>query len=121
MTLSLRGCQTCRKRRVKCDATQTGQSCLRCLKASRECVWDPNDQAGLHFKNENAFAQGNRRRPKRTQINEQIVQRPVEPPQWNSLSTPIDSQALTYFAGYFVFRPDSLPDMGNEYSTFVLP
>lgn len=121
MTQSLRGCQTCRKRRVKCDASQTGETCPRCMKASRVCKWDPNDQAGLHFKNENAFAQGERRRPKKSTFSQSSAFDSMNSPLRQSLSTPIDGQALTYFAGYFVFRPDSLPDMGYEWQTYVLP
>ena len=120
MVVSIRGCQTCRKRRVKCDATRSGERCARCEKAARTCIWDPNDLEELHFKDENAFAQGMRRRPKKVSDKEVVTQQPIEPSASRALSQPIDGQALSYFVANFVFRPDDLPDIAHEYSTYVL-
>ncbi|KAF2836631.1 hypothetical protein M501DRAFT_1018970 [Patellaria atrata CBS 101060] len=114
-------CQTCKKRRIKCDTLKP--SCGRCCKAGRVCVWNPNDAEGVHFKNENAFAQGQRRRPRlgRETIPKVVAfTNPSVSTIPSPLSLPLETHALHYWARNFAFRLEELPDIGHEYSSYVL-
>lgn len=119
MTLSARACKTCRARRIKCDAIRP--ICNRCVKAKRNCEWDPNVQDQLLFKNENAFAKGQPRRPKNDvstfDLTTNVDFKPIERPPGLS----VEVKALQYFAANFVFRPEDLPDIGHEYVTYIFP
>ncbi|KAI2467975.1 hypothetical protein F4781DRAFT_432816 [Annulohypoxylon bovei var. microspora] len=128
MVFPSRGCITCRKRRIKCDSVHP--TCGRCHKASRTCVWDQNEEAGLVFKSENAFAQGKPRRPWRAK--ERDAEAVAEAsgsgssPDLNSVSpTPIpvpeEDQAFRFWLENFMFRDDEIPEFVREYSQYIVP
>ena len=56
------GCQTCRKRRIKCDETRP--TCGQCIKSARECTGFKDEPGDLPWRSENVFASGMARRPR---------------------------------------------------------
>ncbi|KAH8695286.1 hypothetical protein BGW36DRAFT_453183 [Talaromyces proteolyticus] len=113
-------CLTCKKRRVKCDFAQP--SCGQCHKASRVCIWGPYSEPGLHFRSENAFAQGKPRRPRklrngtdnnsRNLIRCSVLSR--------TLSLPVEHYALHYWIKTFTKWPDDLLDISLEYGAYAI-
>lgn len=124
MVFPTRGCRTCVTRRIKCDTTQP--ICGRCSKADRACLWDPNDQAGFHFKSENAFAQGARRRPRASKvggpppITSAIAIVRQESPQ-PALALSLDDHAFNYWFRNYIARPEDLDESGHEYTVHLMP
>jgi len=123
MVFKARGCRTCVQRRVKCDFAKP--TCERCTKANRSCIWDPNEQAGLRFQDESAFAQGKARRPRNSKDKPAnttlaIVKLPVAAPQ-TALSISLDEQAFQYWVQTNVSHADSLHEAAHEWHTYVLP
>lgn len=99
----------------QCDIVQP--VCGRCAKASRECNWDSGNHQGLLFKNENAFAEGQSRRPKRSlQEDTNASTTSIDA----TVSFPIDVLSFTYYVRNFLFQPDDLPDFGHGYTVYVL-
>jgi hypothetical protein len=89
-------------------------------------MWDPNDhvaETGLHFKIENSFAGGQPRRPRKAK---EPVPEPTDlpsPPLPSIAATPshaLDVQAFHYWLENFMFRLEDLPDIGHEYSAYVV-
>jgi hypothetical protein len=122
MVFKPRGCRTCVQRRVKCDFTKP--ICERCIKANRSCVWDPNEQAGLRFQDESAFAQGKARRPrnqkeKSTNTTMVAIVKPSAPQP--ALSISLDEQAFQYWVQTNVSHAESLHEAAHEWHTYVLP
>jgi hypothetical protein len=123
MVFKARGCRTCVQRRIKCDNAHP--ICEKCIKANRSCIWDPNEQAGLRFQDESAFAQGKARRPrnpkdKSTNTTVAIVKLPVAAPQ-TALSVSLDEQAFQYWAQTNVSHAECLHEAAHEWHTYVLP
>ncbi|KAL6887041.1 hypothetical protein GGI43DRAFT_417508 [Trichoderma evansii] len=123
------GCQTCRKRRVKCDCTRP--LCRRCQTGDRRCTWNSDEQTGLHFRSENAFAMGRRRRPPKTNNNPAAlptgsvsgsILSPVEKSRriQPALSLPLEIHALYYYAESVSMKRYMLGDACYEYSSHVL-
>ncbi|PKK52632.1 hypothetical protein CI102_2882 [Trichoderma harzianum] len=121
------GCQTCRKRKVKCDCTRP--LCQRCRTGDRRCTWDSDEQTGLHFRSENAFAMGLQRRPPKTSGSQapglmgsgstfSLVSNNsrIQP----ALSLPLEMHALYYFADSVSTERHILGNGGPEYSPHVL-
>ncbi|PON25479.1 hypothetical protein TGAM01_v205773 [Trichoderma gamsii] len=118
------GCQTCRKRRVKCDCTRP--LCRKCRTGNRKCTWDSDEQTGLHFRSENAFAMGRRRRPPKTDSSPAITLdagftsgangSKIQP----ALLLPLEMHALYYYAESVSMERDKLGDACYEYSSHVL-
>jgi len=124
MVFKARGCRTCVQRRVKCDSTKP--ICEKCTKANRSCIWDPNEQAGLRFQDESAFAQGRARRPRNSKgksLNTTvvaIVKQPPAAPQ-TALSISLDEQAFQYWVQTNVSHAEYLHEAAHEWHTYVLP
>jgi hypothetical protein len=124
MVFKARGCRTCVQRRVKCDFAKP--TCERCTKANRPCIWDPNEQAGLRFQDESAFAQGKARRPRNLKdkpVNTtvmSIVRPPIAAPQ-SALLISLDEQAFQYWIQTNVSHAESLHEAAHEWHTYVLP
>ncbi|KAI0108018.1 hypothetical protein F4814DRAFT_41511 [Daldinia grandis] len=120
MVFPSRGCVTCKTRRIKCDSVHP--LCGRCQKASRDCVWDRNEEAGLLFKDENAFAQGKPRRPwkpKEQQVS-RLEARVVEPTAFPMSSfAPAEDRALKFWLDNYVFRNDEIPEFAREYNHYL--
>ncbi|KAI0846957.1 hypothetical protein F5Y00DRAFT_126682 [Daldinia vernicosa] len=106
MAFPSRGCITCKTRRIKCDSVHP--LCGRCQKASRDCVWDQNQEAGLLFKDENAFAQGKPRRPWKSKVQEV------------SSFVPAKDKALQFWLDNYVFRDDEIPEFAREYNHYLI-
>ncbi|KAH8893939.1 hypothetical protein GQ53DRAFT_717677 [Thozetella sp. PMI_491] len=137
------GCETCRKRRVKCDLARP--LCGRCRVGQRSCTWDSEEQTGLRFRSENVFAQGRPRRPRQPRARAAVsaslarvsagqampitqlptiqafaavlAQRTLRP----ALSTPLELQALNFCVRSFFTEDNKLPQIGRELEAFVLP
>ncbi|KAI1091228.1 hypothetical protein F5B19DRAFT_493609 [Rostrohypoxylon terebratum] len=117
MVFPSRGCITCKKRRIKCDSVHP--TCGRCNKASRTCVWDQNEEAGLVFKSENAFAQGKPRRPWKAKERDISVSPTPQPtPQ---TTTPEEDVPFRFWLEYYMFRDDEVPEFVHEYSHYIIP
>ncbi|KAI0109289.1 hypothetical protein F4776DRAFT_657262 [Hypoxylon sp. NC0597] len=127
MVFPSRGCITCKQRRIKCDSVHP--TCGRCQKASRECIWDQNEEAGLLFKSENAFAQGKPRRPwKPRERDVELAEVVATPSASDSLSdsptSPVlfpqtEDEAFRFWVENYVFRNDEIPEFAREYSHYV--
>ncbi|KAI1655448.1 hypothetical protein F4813DRAFT_398086 [Daldinia decipiens] len=121
MVFPSRGCITCKTRRIKCDSVHP--LCSRCQKAGRDCVWDQNEEAGLLFKDENAFAQGKPRRPWKSKAQEvsgpeaEVVDSAVFPV---SSSIPAEDKALQFWLNNYVFRDDEVPEFAREYNHYSI-
>lgn len=119
MVFPARGCRTCVHRRIKCDSLQP--ICSRCQKSNRECVWNPNDYAGFHFKSENAFAQGKARRPRGSQGNKPVsLDVTKESPQL-AITLPVAEHALQYWASSYLSRAEDLLEAAHEWQAHVIP
>ncbi|KAI0880670.1 uncharacterized protein GGS22DRAFT_81726 [Annulohypoxylon maeteangense] len=124
MVFPSRGCITCRKRRIKCDSVHP--TCGRCNKASRSCVWDENEEAGLVFKSENAFAQGKPRRPWKAKERDAKagVETSASSPDLSVSSTPSsvpeEDEAFRFWLENFMFRDDEIPEFVREYSHYII-
>ena len=135
------GCETCKKRRVKVSGPATEWSyiktstelkaqcdtkrpvCERCRKGGRCCDWDSHAAASLPFRDENAFAGGQARRPrKRTHFDAHgdisrlssacfTISRP--------LNESLDRQALSFFAHNFIASSNQVPDFGHDHLTYL--
>lgn len=118
-----RGCRTCVQRRIKCDTAQP--ICRKCVKANRSCIWDPNEQAGLRFQDESAFAQGKSRRPRnqkdRSANTAVAVVKPLLLAPQKALSISLDGQAFQYWVQTNVSHAESLHEAAHEWHTYVLP
>ncbi|OTA89168.1 hypothetical protein M434DRAFT_112924 [Hypoxylon sp. CO27-5] len=126
MVFPSRGCITCKQRRIKCDSVHP--TCGRCQKASRGCIWDQNEESGLLFKSENAFAQGKPRRPWKPR------ERDLEPAEVAAisltsdlvldsptlLSPPTEDEAFRFWLENYVFSDDEIPEFAREYSHYVV-
>jgi len=116
------GCLTCKGRRIKCDVSRP--TCGRCLKANRNCTWGGNDQSTiLPFKCENAFAGGERRRPRKHRI-EQNIQDSIlleeKPPSTShSPSIPLETVALHYWFENFTTWPHELVNLSSSISSIT--
>ncbi|KAI2609212.1 hypothetical protein GGR54DRAFT_389078 [Hypoxylon sp. NC1633] len=121
MVFPRRGCTTCKRRRIKCDVVRP--VCGRCQKATRDCVWDQNEEAGLLFKSENAFAQGKPRRPWKSREREDAAddtQAPdVAPLSPMSLSVGEDD-VFRFWADNFLFREDEIPEFARDSVYYTL-
>ena len=123
MVFKARGCRTCVQRRIKCDSSKP--ICEKCVKANRSCIWDPNEQAGLRFQDESAFAKGKARRPrnlkdKSANTTVTIAKSPVAAPQ-TALPISLDEQAFQYWVRTNVSHAESLHEAAHEWHTYVLP
>ncbi|KAI1455593.1 hypothetical protein F4805DRAFT_468625 [Annulohypoxylon moriforme] len=124
MVFPSRGCITCRKRRIKCDSVHP--TCGRCNKASRSCVWDENEEAGLLFKSENAFAQGKPRRPWRAKdrdgkaIADASASSPDASVSPTPPSAPDEDEAFRFWLENYMFRDDEIPEFVREYSHYLI-
>ncbi|KAJ5805279.1 hypothetical protein N7474_011166 [Penicillium riverlandense] len=108
------GCLTCKRRRIKCDSIRP--ICSRCSKASRSCIWRSNEETGLSFRSENAFAQGRPRRPRGHPVARVVIDpSPASPP-----TIPLETHAFHYWVEHFTAWPDDLFDIGLEYGTYAL-
>ncbi|KAJ5604454.1 hypothetical protein N7510_009608 [Penicillium lagena] len=108
------GCLTCKRRRIKCDSIRP--TCSRCSKASRSCVWRSNEETGLSFRSENAFAQGRPRRPRGHIVTRAVINSsPASPP-----TIPLETHAFHYWVEHFTAWPDDFFDIGLEYGTYAL-
>jgi len=87
-------------------------------------MWDPNEQAGLRFQDESAFAQGKSRRPRNKKdklANTAVaIVRPslVAPPK--ALSFSLDEQAFQYWV-QTLSHAGNLHEAAHEWHTYVLP
>lgn len=91
-----------------------------------------NEDTGLAFKSENAFAEGRPRRPRKPA---QVATPPYQVETTTSpesassgsdsilpaLSTEIEVQALNYWVENYVIRQDDLPETSHAFVTYVLP
>lgn len=117
-----RGCRTCVQRRVKCDTARP--VCEKCAKGKRTCIWDPNEQGGLRFQDESAYAKGKARRPRvaktgsPTAIVTTTVQLPKPEP---ALTLSLDDHAFQYWAQTNITRADTLHEAAHEWHTHVIP
>jgi hypothetical protein len=117
-----RGCRTCVQRRVKCDAARP--VCERCTKGKRECVWNPNEQGGLRFQDESAYAGGKARRPRASKTGSStaiITTRPSRPTPEAALTLNLDEHAFKYWAQTNVSQFDALHEAAHEWHTYVIP
>ncbi|KAI1136295.1 hypothetical protein F5Y05DRAFT_117244 [Hypoxylon sp. FL0543] len=124
MVFPSRGCIVCKQRRIKCDSVHP--TCGRCQKASRACVWDQDEEAGLLFRSENAFAQGKPRRPwkpRERDVELAEVAAPVSPDSVTnsptSLLPPIEDEAFRFWIENYIFSDDELPEFAREYSHYL--
>ncbi|KAI2778488.1 hypothetical protein F4815DRAFT_447204 [Daldinia loculata] len=122
MVFPSRGCITCKTRRIKCDSVHP--LCGRCQKASRDCVWDQNEEAGLLFKDENPFAQGKPRRPWKSKVQE------VSAPEVEVVDSAVfsvssfvlaEDKALQFWLNNYIFRDDEIPEFAREYNHYLIP
>ncbi|KAK0761727.1 hypothetical protein N5P37_004526, partial [Trichoderma harzianum] len=110
-----------------CDCTRP--LCQRCRTGDRRCTWDSDEQTGLHFRSENAFAMGLQRRPPKTSGSQapglmgsgstfSLVSNNsrIQP----ALSLPLEMHALYYFADSVSTERHILGNGGPEYSPHVL-
>ncbi|KAI1204418.1 uncharacterized protein F4807DRAFT_465652 [Annulohypoxylon truncatum] len=126
MVFPSRGCITCRKRRIKCDIVHP--TCGRCNKASRTCVWDENEEAGLVFKSENAFAQGKPRRPwkARERDGKEVAEASGSSPDISVSPTPPPAPApeedepFRFWLENYMFRDDEIPEFVCEYNHYII-
>lgn len=117
-----RGCRTCVQRRVKCDAARP--ICKGCAKGNRECIWNPNEQGGLRFQDESAYAQGKARRPRNRDICCRIDSHPTKAPSPTPIPAPtlsLDDHAFQYWAQTNVSQADTLHEAAHEWHTHVIP
>ena len=129
MVFKARGCRTCVHRRIKCDTVQP--VCGKCVKANRPCIWNPNEQAGLRFQDESAYAQGKARRPRCNPKDNKVTnttaativekQRPLAPAPQTPLSISLDEQAFQYWIQTNVSHASNLHEAAHEWHTYVLP
>ena len=108
----------------KCDAAKP--KCERCQRINKDCLWDPNDQENLTFMNENSFAQGQRRRPRRkvTPLVDEpttLISRSSKTSPTSGIPQNLHDVAFCYWLENFVFAIRDLPEFGHEYGTYVLP
>lgn len=121
MVFRARGCRTCVQRRIKCDIRHP--ICGRCEKAGRICQWNPNEQAGLHFISENAYAQGRPRRPrgsKDASAEALEVIRTATSSLPSSLSISLDDHAFHYWAQTYIPDADELHEAAHEWNSHVI-
>ncbi|KAI1104373.1 hypothetical protein F4804DRAFT_192916 [Jackrogersella minutella] len=123
MVFPSRGCITCRKRRIKCDSVHP--TCGRCGKASRTCVWDQNEELGLVFKSENAFAQGKPRRPWKSKDQAATAEAAESSSGINSVSptpssAPAEDEPFHFWVKNFIFRDDEIPEFAREYFHYLV-
>jgi hypothetical protein len=122
MVFKARGCRTCVQRRIKCDSTKP--ICEKCVKANRSCIWDPNEQAGLRFQDESAFAQGKARRPRNPKDKSAntvaVIKHALTAPQ-KAISISLDEQSFQYWVQTNVSHAESLHEAAHEWHTYVLP
>ncbi|KAI0376875.1 hypothetical protein F5Y04DRAFT_195147 [Hypomontagnella monticulosa] len=122
MVFPSRGCITCKRRRIKCDSVHP--ICGRCLKASRACAWEQNEQAGLLFVSENAFAQGKPRRPwkprerdsvttEATDLLAEVELSPASPPIF------LDDGTIKSWMENYVSRDSEMPESAREYGCYL--
>ena len=108
----------------QCDIARP--SCARCLKANRSCSWESKHDTQVVFRSENAFAQGQRRRPKKQFIGGELpsLVAEVAGAQTSTISRPLsislETCALHYWERNFTAAPDDVPDVAQEYLNFVL-
>ena len=119
MVFKARGCRTCVQRRIKCDSSKP--ICEKCVKANRSCIWDPNEQAGLRFQDESAFAKGKARRPrnlkdKSANTTVAIAKSPVAAPRM-ALSISLDERAFQYWVRTNVSHAERLHEAAHEWRT----
>ncbi len=107
---------------TQCDSVRP--TCAACRRACRGCAWDTEEESALPFRNENAFAQGQPRRPRKqpatdTPCNVVSVIKPYSllPP---SPSIPLEQHAFHYFAQNFAISPRDLPEIGHGYLSYSL-
>lgn len=97
--------------------------CGRCSKSNRSCTWDTDEDGGLPFRSENAYAQGRPRRPwkekdKSPRSTELVVQK--LPCISSALHLPLEIHALNYWVANFALDTTDVPDFGLEYSSYVV-
>lgn len=118
-----RGCRTCVTRRVKCDTARP--ICERCTKGNRTCVWDPNEQGGLRFKDETAYASQAKARkprvPKATSPAAIITTRASTSTPQPALTLSLDDHALQYWAQTNTTQAGVLHEAAHEWHTYVIP
>lgn len=90
-------------------------------KSNRECVWNPNDYAGFHFKSENAFAQGKARRPRGSQANKPISLDVTKQSPQLAITVPVAEHALQYWASSYLSRAEDLIEAAHEWQAHVIP
>ncbi|KAF2670193.1 hypothetical protein BT63DRAFT_454375 [Microthyrium microscopicum] len=115
-------CLTCKTRRVKCDTARP--ACDRCQKAGRVCSYGASEQYGLPFRNENDFAKGKRRRPRKNPVNtndQNLIVIPRSPSSVPPLvAGTIEHVALQYWTDHFAAWPTDLFEFGHEYGSYAL-
>lgn len=125
MAFPKRGCRTCVQRRIKCDTIEP--ICGRCTKAKRSCIWDPNEQAGLRFRDESLFAKGKARRPRGSKDVSPTAAALVAAAEGPSptlrpvLTLSLDDQAFQYWVQTNISEADALHEAAHEWHTHVLP
>jgi hypothetical protein len=108
--------------RQQCDTTRP--ECGRCRKASRACQWD-YDAGGLPFRDENAFAGGQPRRPrdssgKRSGSPSTSSSVFVMSPPSRALVIPLETHALQYWITNYASWSDDLIDIGHGYCNYAI-
>ena len=106
---------------LQCDLARP--NCKLCRKSCRNCHWESNE-TGLPFRSENAFARGERRRP-RTQLVNTSQHHPAalttpHPSASSFTSISIETQALNYWVFHFAAWPSNLADIDRGYEAYVL-
>jgi hypothetical protein len=117
------------QRRIKCDTVQP--ICGKCTKANRPCVWNPNEQAGLRFQDESAYAQGKARRPRSNPKDNRLAnttavaivekQQPLAAAPQIAFPISLDEQAFHYWIQTNISHASHLHEAAHEWHTYVLP
>lgn len=99
------------------------------MTGDRKCTWDSDEQTGLHFRSENAFAMGLRRRPPKTSGNPAVLTNGISSAFTQvsnssriqpALSLPLEMHALYYYADSVSMERHILGDACYDYSSHVL-
>ncbi|KAF2476004.1 uncharacterized protein BDR25DRAFT_212412 [Lindgomyces ingoldianus] len=115
------GCNTCKRRHLKCDSARP--LCGRCRKGGLLCTWAATEEEGLPFRSENAFAQGRPRRPRKVHSclqDSTAVTARSHPTILPALSFPLELHSVNYWVKNWAFGTNDLPGIGHEYTSYVI-